>query len=159
MSQTKRRYAHELYPHPDEYEIRPLAVDVPYLYARAIGLGVWGTGWMEAEPKESVSRTNAMIAARHLAFAADALQQGLVGDEAWQWVSERSWDYEGEWVWERAVHYGVDPDAIKPYPCGPEPTHHDHLGTPDRFGSRIVTRAPGPESDCAECCEPPDGAS
>ena len=34
---TKRRYAHELFPHPDECEVRPLAVEVPYLYARAIG--------------------------------------------------------------------------------------------------------------------------
>ena len=31
---TKRRYAHELYPHAGEYEVRPLAVEVPYLYAQ-----------------------------------------------------------------------------------------------------------------------------
>ena len=41
---TKRRYAHELYPHADEFEVRKLAVEVPYLYARAIGFEIEGTG-------------------------------------------------------------------------------------------------------------------
>ena len=42
---TIRRYAHEMYPHAEEGETRALAVEVPYLYAKAVGLDVWGTGW------------------------------------------------------------------------------------------------------------------
>lgn len=75
---TKRKYAHELYPHPAEGEVRPLAVEVPYLYAR----------------------------------------------------------------------------AVKPYPCGPEPDQHDHLGDADARGWRTVNRVDGKESECADCCEP-----
>ena len=37
---TIRRYAHEMYPHAEEGETRALAVEVPYLYARAVGLDV-----------------------------------------------------------------------------------------------------------------------
>ena len=47
---TIRRYAHEIYPHAALDEIRPLAAEVPYLYARAIGLEVVGTGWVDEDP-------------------------------------------------------------------------------------------------------------
>ena len=47
-TRTIRRYAHEIYPHPEEWEVRPLEADVPYLYAIAIGLDLNGTGWHDA---------------------------------------------------------------------------------------------------------------
>lgn len=167
---TKRRYAHELYPHPDEDEIRTLAVEVPYLFARALGLDVHGTGWFvrpergtdayKAHVRESTDRTMLMIAAGQRALIADALLQGMAGQDAWQWAEERCGsDTLGEWLWERAVHYGVDPDVIKPYPCGPEPDHHDHYEPINGSTSRRVIRAAGREADCADCCEPLDGAS
>lgn len=160
---TKRRYAHELYPHPDEYEVRNLATDVPYLYARALGLDTWGTGWHDLlsadAPRENWrqanDRTVALIKARELAFVADALHQGLVGDEAWRWAQEHACDETGELTYERAVHYGVDPRCIKPYPCGPMPDHHDHMAsTGDATGEGIITRALGPEDECDACTEP-----
>lgn len=154
---TKRRYAHELYPHPDEWEVRDLATDVPYLYATALGFETWGTGWIDAEPAESMGRTMRLIKSRELAFVADALEQGLTGDEAWKWAQERSNDDTGEWAYERAVHYGVNPLRIKPYPCGPDPTDHAHMeSTGDVMGEGIVTFAAGPEDECETCTEPVD---
>lgn len=150
---TKRRYAHELYPHAEEWEVRLLEVEVPYLYARAIGFDVRGTGWFDAEPKESGARTHHMIDNHRIALMADAIHQGLTGQAAWEWADSRMTD-DGEWVYERAVHYGVDPDAIKPYRCGPTPGHHDHHSAPDAWGWRTVTRVPGAEEDCEECTEP-----
>lgn len=163
---TKRRYAHELYPHPGEYEVRPLAVDVPYLYARAIGLEVWGTSWFDLgrtdegrTPEghaQAIDRTLQLVAARELAFVADALLQGMTGDEAWEWAQVRHHEESGEIVADRAKHYGVDWDAIKPYPCGPEPGHHSHYSAPDAAGWKQVTRIDIPESECDDCTEPVD---
>jgi hypothetical protein len=161
---TKRRYAHELYPHPDEYETRPLSVDVPYLYARAVGNQTHGTGWHELLStsatresfREACGRTMELISAAHIAFTADALLQGLAGDDAWTWVGQRiaGGDQIGEWVYERAVHYGVPVERIKPYPCGPEPAYHDHMAsTGDVMGSGIVTRIDCAESECETCTE------
>lgn len=160
---TIRRYAHELYPHPGEFEVRELATDVPYLYARACGLEVWGTGWHDLSSatastdswRRAANRTMELIKARELAFVADALHQGLVGDEAWAWAQERASDETGELAYERAVHYGVDPTRIKPYPCGSTPDSHDHMAsTGDITGQGIITRAPGSEDDCPTCTEP-----
>ena len=163
MGATKRTYAHELYPHADEYETRPLSVEVPYLYAQAVGHRVGGTGWSSAFGNENrwaaeaaIGRTIALIEARHKALLADALLQGMCGDEAWAWADARASDEEGEIAWERAVHYGVTVDQIKPYPCGPEPDHHDHMSAPDTRGWQTVTRVKGKESECAECCEADD---
>ena len=157
---TKRRYAHEIYPHPDECEARPLAIEVPSLYARAIGINVWGTGWFDADwrndpwAKEATNgRTNELIESRRLALHADALLQGLAGQEAWEWAETRM-DPSGEFIYERAEHYGVPIDQIKPYSCGPEPDHHDHKDPPDARGWRTVNRVTGKESECPECCEP-----
>ena len=47
---SKRRYAHELYPHAEDWQTRPLTVEVPYLYARAIGYSISGTSWSKVEP-------------------------------------------------------------------------------------------------------------
>jgi hypothetical protein len=153
---TKRRYAHELYPHPEEDETRTLAVDVPYLFARAVGLDVRGTGWFDLREGDgrmlSVERTLNLLGTREMALIADALLQGLAGDEAWTWAQERL-DESGEWTYERAKHYGVPIDQIKHYPCGPEPEHHDHLDEPDARGWQVVNRVDGKESECAECTE------
>jgi len=152
---TKRRYAHELYPHAGEDETRPLAVEVPYLYARAIGLEIHGTGWSTVVPRSAGGdRVVQMIAARQIALLADAIHQGMVGDEAWKWADERAAEESGEWIGERSEVYGVPYDEIKPYPCGPERDPHEHLGPPDRRGFRVVTRIPGVESACLECTEP-----
>jgi len=155
---TKRRYAHELYPAGDEWEVRPLAVEVPRLYARAMGFEVDGTGWYDLlsgspeESRQAGNRTLQLVDLRHIAFLADALAQDLVGDEAWAWAEEHARDESGELAWERAEHYGVRPQQIKPYPCGPEPDHHDHFtNQEERYG--VVTRVDGPESACLLCTE------
>jgi hypothetical protein len=155
---TKRRYAHELYPHPADDEIRPLSVEVPYLYARAVGFQVHGTGWFgqTGSPEKAqiaLGRTEAVINAREIAFLADALLQGLAGEAAWRWAAEYASDETGELAYDRAAHYKVRIDDIKPYPCGDDPSYHDHLGEPDSGGWRTVTRAPGAEDDCEECTE------
>lgn len=161
---TKRRYAHELYPHPDEWEVRDLATDVPYLYARAQGLATLGTGWHDLFNlrtadgyRQANERTMAYISAAEIAFLADALHQGLVGQGAWAWAQERlaGGDSIGEWIYERATHYDVPLGRIKPYPCGPVPTHHDHMeSTGDVMGHGIVTRIDVPEDECETCTEP-----
>jgi len=154
---TKRRYAHELYPAGGEWEVRPLAVEVPHLYAKAMGLEVEGTSWFDLlasdgdGPLKAGNRIGQLVAARRLAFAADAMAQGLTGDEAWAWAQQHGNDESGELAWERAEHYDVDPYAIKPYPCGPEPIDHDHY-TNGTHG--VVTKIPLRESECADCTEP-----
>lgn len=150
---TKRRYAHELYPHGNEWEARPLEVELPYLYARAIGFDVQGTNWFTTDVKLAGARTAQLLDTRHIALLADAMHQGLTGQEAWNWAETRM-DDAGEWIYERATHYGVDPGAIKPYACGPEPDHHDHHEPIPGSKWLKVNRAEGKESECAECAEP-----
>ncbi|WIA96428.1 hypothetical protein [Curtobacterium sp. MCBA15_004] len=155
---TKRRYAHELYPLAEAGEVRPLAVEVPALYAQALGNEVWETGWFDGirddqYRQEAADRTVFLVQTRQIAFLADALAQGLTGDAAWEWAAEYAEEESGELVWERAERYGVRPQAIKPYPCGPEQTSHRHFADQeDRSG--IVTRAEGPEDTCIVCTEP-----
>lgn len=158
---TKRRYASEIYPHAGEWELRPLSVEVPYLYARATGLNVWGTDWFALHGSDdrptirlAWDRTEALIKARMIALLADALLQGMTGDEAWTWAMERTADEAGEIVYDRAVHYGVPVEAIKPYPVLSEPDHHDHRGDPAPGGGHYVTRVDGKESECPDCTEP-----
>lgn len=149
--ETMRQLAHEIYPHADDGVTRPLTEDVPYLYARAQGFEVRGTGWFHAEPAIYTARTHHLINAREIAFLADALRQGLVGDEAWEWVQQYMADETGELAWDRAEHYGVPVGWIKPYPCGDEPDKHEHQGPPDREGWHSVTYVSGTESECVEC--------
>ena len=162
---TIRRYAHEMYPHAEEGETRALAVEVPYLYARAVGLNVWGTGWdddkTDAGRDRAILRHIQLVAACRMALVADALLQGMAGQEAWEWADLRAWDEAGEWVYERAMHYGVPVERIKPYPCGPEPDYHDHMAsTGDVMGDGIITRIDCPESECPTCTEPaPEGGT
>lgn len=152
---TKRRYAYELYPAgPEDGTTRPLSEDVPYAIARALGLTIWGTSWRQAEPRGAAGdRISEFLSAARIAFLADALHQDLVGQEAWDWADARSNEEADAFLWERAEHYGINPALIKPYPCGPEPSTHDHMtDMVNRFG--FVTRIPIPESECAECTEP-----
>lgn len=151
-TRTKRRYAHELYPHPADGEIRPLTVDVPYLYARALGFEVQGTSWYEAT-EHAGARTHILLNARELALTADALLQGLTGDEAWRWVQEYYSDETGELVGDRAQHYGIDWTTIKPYTCGPEPIHHRHFGEDRGNGWHESIHVSGRESECPDCTE------
>jgi hypothetical protein len=157
---TKRRFAHELFPHREEGEVRDLAVEVPYLYAFAVGMDVQGTSWSDLlgadlpAARQAFDRTSRMVAAHHLALLADALHQGLVGQAAWAWAAQWMTGESAEVVWERAAHYRVPLDQIKPYPCGPAPAEHEHLAEPDRRGWRTVIYVPGAEEDCEECTEP-----
>lgn len=157
---TKRKFAHELYPHADGYEVRPLSVEVPYRYARFVGFTVRGTDWFGmwqkgGDPARNMLtyvRLSEYAAAAEAALLADALLQGLTGDEAWEWVESRIGD-DVECVYDRARHYGIDFDAIKPYPILDEPDHHDHHSEPDPRGRRFVTRVEGRESECPDCTE------
>ena len=82
VRRTIRRYAHELYPHGNEGETRDLAVEVPYLYARAVGLDVWGTSWNDRSDvsiERYLARTRELVAARRVAFLADALPTSAHG--------------------------------------------------------------------------------
>ena len=158
---TKRRYAHEIYPHAGEYEVRPLSVEVPYLYAQAAGLSLWGTDWFTLNgsgdrPTALLAwrRSEKLMMARDTALLADALLQGMTGDEAWTWAMERAADEAAEIVYERAVHYGVPIETIKPYPVLSEPYRHDHRGDPAPGGGHYVTRVSGKESECPDCTEP-----
>ena len=156
---TKRRYAAELYPHAGENEIRPLAVEVPYLYACAIGLNVMETDWFEVLDREggvrmlAIERTNALIHASHLALLADALAQDLGGQDAWDWAGVR-YSPDSDWIWERAEHYGVPIEQIKPYPVIEECSWHYHhvLHESGKFTHSIRIQAP--ESECNDCTEP-----
>lgn len=164
---TKRKYAHELYPHPGEYEVRPLEVEVPYLYAMAVGMGVFETDWFDlwneddatkATQRLTVERTKYLIQCRQRALLADALLQGMGGQEAWEWAESR-YDESGEIIYDRATHYGVPVEQIKPYPVVAEPDHHNHYDEPDVRGWRTVHRVEGKESECPGCCEPEGGES
>jgi len=163
---TKRRYASEIYPHAGEWELRPLSVEVPHRYAEMVGTATWGTGWFDLASTYPKGSPEASIAAQltigriihHLLSAevaslADALSQGLTGDEAWSWAMSRVTD-DMELAYERAAHYGIPFEQIKPYPCGPEPDRHDHRGDPAPGGGRYVTQVDGKESECPDCTEP-----
>ena len=150
---TKRRYAHELHPHGEEFSVRPLEVEVPYLYARAIGFDVRGTSWFASISEVTGARSMQLLDARHIALMADAMHQGLTGQEAWAWAESRM-DDSGEWIYERAAHHGVEIERIKPYPCGPEPDHHDHEEPIEGSNWSKVHRITGKESECEECTEP-----
>jgi hypothetical protein len=68
-------------------------------------------------------------------------------------------DESGEWIYERAIVHGVQPDHIKPYPCGPEPDHHDHYEAIEGSTWQKVHRIKGKESECEECTEPLEEAA
>ena len=117
---TEPKYAHEVYPEPNDHT---LADEIPYLFARALGLRSGFDEWHDylssddpIKRRAAWERTDLMCKARSICLVADALAQGMSGQEAWTWSQERADEETGEWIWERAVHYGVDPDLIKPYP-------------------------------------------
>ena len=154
IRRTIRRYAHELYPHAAEWEVRPLSVEVPYLLARAVGLTTFGTGWT-SDPVRHAARLGEAIASIEVALLADALQQGKTGDEAWDWAAcGGDGQAQHELAFERAGHYGVPTGRIKPYDCGPEPKSHPHMAsTGDVTGYGLVTIVDCPESECETCTE------
>lgn len=152
---TKRRYAHELFPHAEEGEVRPLSVEVPYWYARMTGFRINGSGWQEAAPGVGGKRVEAFLDVTRISLLADALAQGMTGDEAWAWADERVTD-DMECAWERAYEVlGEDvAESIKPYPCGAGSPWHEHRSEPDERGMRFITCIPIPEDECALCTEP-----
>lgn len=158
---TIRRFAHELYPSAEEWEVRPLEVEVPYLFARVIGLSTWETGFLDADAREQVARVEELVLTTDLALLTDALQQGLTGDEAWRYAQVGGdGQAANEKAYERAVHYGIPVGRIKPYPIGPDPITHNHKSsTGDVTGSGLVTVIDMPEDQCPTCCEPEEDAS
>jgi hypothetical protein len=151
---TKRRYASELYPEPKDNRTAALDDLARRAYATALGFEVQGTGWFELRGTEAGNRILTLVYARQTATLIDAIAQGMTADEAWRWAYDHAADESGELVYDRAVFYGIDPNALKPYPCGPEPDKHDHYSEPDARGWRTVTAIAGKESDCEECTEP-----
>lgn len=158
---TIRRYAHEIYPLAKEWEVRPLEVEAPCLLARVVGLSTWGTNFRHADAREQVARVEELVLTTELALLADALHQGLAGDEAWRFAQVGGdGQAANEKAYERAVHYGIRVGRIKPYPIGPELTTHDHMSsTGDATGSGFVTVIDMPEDQCPTCCEPEEDAS
>lgn len=157
---TIRRYARELYPEPGEWDVQPLEEAVPALYAEAVGMGAWGSDWFELDLRDkaqgalAVYRTHMLIQARREALMADAMLQGLTGSEAWTWVEERAMDETGECVHDRAVHYGVPVDQVKPYPVLAERAKHNHHDTTgNATGWGVTTTIGMPESECPDCTE------
>lgn len=158
---TKRRLAHELFPHPDEGEVRSLAIDAPYELARAIGLDL-DREWHElldtrnrADTRAATERTSAFITAARLALLADALHRGLAGQEAWEAAMGPSGDTLDEWVWLRACEHGIPVDKIKPYNILDGAKSHDHWTKPEGTGWwTLAARLPIPEDDCMDCTEP-----
>ncbi|QLQ11148.1 MAG: hypothetical protein HZY75_13195 [Nocardioidaceae bacterium] len=162
---TIRRYAHELYPHPDEWEVRPLEVEVPYLYARMVGLDMWNTDWFDLgnDPDKNTrrlahDRTMLFIAAKEKALLADAIFQGITSGQAWEWAMSRAADEASEIAYERAAYYDVPIRQIKPYPILGERDHHYHDG--ERVGSGVVqVLIKSKESECPVCTEPIEAES
>lgn len=157
---TKRRFAHELYPLAEEGEVRPLSVEVPCQYALAMGFEVVDTDWFDlvhgsdAEKTLALARTDQLVDQRMHAFLLDALLQGMSGQEAFAWASERADDETGEIAWDRAVHYGVPVDEIRPYPVLAEAQRHRHWTPRDAHGRKVLIETVQiPESECPECTE------
>lgn len=162
---TKRRYASDIYPHGDEWEVRDLATDVPYLHADFVGHRTDGTGWheliglfesgtvgQEVAAELTMARVILLIHKAEIAALADALSRGMTGDEAWKWAMSRSAGDGMDAIYERAVELGVPVMDIKPYPCGPEPANHDHRIPSERGGGWYhLQRVEGPESTCEDC--------
>lgn len=160
---TIRRYAHELYPHPDDWEVRPLAVDVRYALAQAIGTKI-EREWHDLidaggeSARLAADRTMYHLARCEIALLAVALHEGLGGEDVWEFAQERASDEVDTIVWEYAVKYGIDPDAIKPYAIRSEPDSHQHWAPRDERGWRTLLehRVEGKESECAVCTEAVD---
>lgn len=161
---TRRKYAADLYPHADECEVRDLAIEVPYRHADFVGHGTDGTGWHDLlrlfEPGSvgrsvaaqlTMARIRLLMHKAEIAALADALSRGMTGDEAWRWAMSRAMG-EMDAIYERAVDLGIPVVDIKPYPCGPEPGHHDHrIPSESGGGWYRLQRVPGPESACEDC--------
>lgn len=158
---TKRRYAHELYPHPEDGEPRALAVDVRHALAMAIGSQV-GREWHDlmSEGGESAriasDRTMYHLALVEVAFLAVALADGLSGQAAWDWANSARGDEVDKLLYDAAARFDVDWDAIKPYLIRSEPDTHEHWTPRNARGVKTLLeyRVPGKESDCEACTEP-----
>ena len=110
---SEKRYAHEVVPHPQEREMKPLEYLARYHYAQAQGwvAAVLGSGGDEID-RLAVAQ---FLGHAHLGLLHDALAQGIEGQEAADWAAHRHHAESAEIVWERGDHYGVDMDSIKAY--------------------------------------------
>lgn len=112
---SEKKYAHEIIPHPEEGEAKPLDYLVRYHYAQAQG---WHLAFAEVldepGPRFDLALSQYLHHA-HLGFLHDALHQGWAGQAAVDWVADRNHSESAEWVWERAIECGLSPDEIKPY--------------------------------------------
>lgn len=109
---TDLKYAHEIVPHPEEGEVVDLPILVRYHYTQA---QAWHLSFAESINGDFDFPLSQYLGHAHLAFLHDALLQGLSGQEAADWASVRHHSESAELVWERADHYGINPDQIRPY--------------------------------------------
>lgn len=125
---SDQKYAHEIVPHPDEGESRPLGTVVRYHYAQALA---WHLAFAEVirvgelGPRLDFALSQ-YLSHTHLAFLHDALAQGLADQGAADWAAVRIHPESPELVWERAVHYGLDPDEIRAYETTREAKGDNH---------------------------------
>ena len=113
MEKTTKKYAHEIVPHLDEGETKPLDYLVRYHYAQA---QAWHLSFAEAINSGDFDfPLSQYLGHAHLAFLHDSLAQGMSGQEAADWASERTHSESCELVWERANACGLPVDEIGAY--------------------------------------------
>ena len=114
--ENAQKFAHEIVPHPAEGETRPYWITVRYHYAQAIA---WHYAFAarigETWTAESDFALSQYVGHSHLALLYDALSQGRDGQEAADWVAYRTGSESPEFIWERALSHGIDPETIRPY--------------------------------------------
>ena len=112
---TEKKYAHEIMPHPEEGEAKPLDYLVRYHYAQAMAWHLTFADVLDSPGPRFDLALSQYLHHAHLGFLHDALRQGMDGQEAVGWVADRNHSESVEWVWERAVACDLNPDEIKAY--------------------------------------------
>lgn len=100
-------FAHELYPPFKAGEHPPLSAQVPWLYARAVGLS--SGGW------QGKARMRQRQDAAFVAILADMRLRGVDERDALRWASDFSTAKRQEFVRLRAKAYGVPVEQIRTY--------------------------------------------
>lgn len=113
---TDLKYAHDIEPHPEEGEAVPLETLARYHYAQA---QAWHLAFADAIGTDGMPAADFPLSQylghSHRALIFDALAQGLNGQEVANWSSTRNHSESAEWIWERGVVYGLNPEEIRPY--------------------------------------------
>lgn len=115
IKSTPLQYAHQIVPHPEDGEAAPLTELVRYHYAQAIAWHLAFAEAVAADPGGIDFPLSQYIGHAHLALLHDALAQGLIGQESADWASTRNDSESCEWIWERGVACGLNPDEIRAY--------------------------------------------